>query len=169
MVFGNMGEDSGTGVLFTRNPATGEKVLYGEYLPNAQGEDVVAGIRTPYPISKDQDVNGTKNTLEERMPAVYREIKQVAAKLEAHYKDMQDIEFTIEKGNLWILQTRSGKRTARAAMKVAVDMVQENLIDKETAILRISPDQLNQLLHPVIDPRAKKKCYARDCQPPLVP
>ncbi|MDY7017423.1 MAG: pyruvate, phosphate dikinase [Nitrospirota bacterium] len=161
MVFGNMGDDSGTGVLFTRNPATGEKALYGEYLPNAQGEDVVAGIRTPYPISKDQDANGAKNTLEERMPAVYREIKQVAAKLEAHYKDMQDIEFTIEKGNLWILQTRSGKRTALAAMKAVVDMVQENLIDKETAILRISPDQLNHLLHPVIDPRAKKEVLCK--------
>ena len=161
MVFGNMGEDSGTGVLFTRNPSTGEKALYGEYLPNAQGEDVVAGIRTPYPISKDQDTNGAGNTLEERMPSVYQEIVQVAAKLETHYKDLQDIEFTIEKGNLWILQTRSGKRTARAAMKTAVDMVQENLIGREEAILRISADQLNQLLHPVIDQKAKKEVLCK--------
>lgn len=156
MVFGNMGEDSGTGVLFTRNPATGEKALYGEYLQNAQGEDVVAGIRTPHPISRAQDVNGSKNTLEERMPEVFHQLEEVAEKLETHYRDMQDIEFTIEKGKLWILQTRSGKRTAKAAMKIAVDLTKEGIIDRNTAILRISPDQLNQLLHPVIDPKAKK-------------
>jgi pyruvate,orthophosphate dikinase len=161
MVFGNMGEDSGTGVLFTRNPATGERALYGEYLPNAQGEDVVAGIRTPYPISRAQDVNGLKNTLEERMPEVFQELKGVAEKLEAHYKDMQDIEFTIEKGKLWILQTRSGKRTARAAMKIAVDLAKEGVIDKNIAILSISSDQLNQLLHPVIDPNAKKEVLCK--------
>ncbi len=142
MVFGNMGEKSGTGVCFTRNPSTGEKILYGEYLTNAQGEDVVAGIRTPKPISK----------LADEMPEVYRELVEIADKLEKHYRDMQDIEFTIENGKLYMLQTRSGKRTGSAAIKVAVAMFKEGLIDKKTAIKRVSPEQLDQLLHPMIDP-----------------
>ncbi|MDN5363904.1 MAG: pyruvate, orthophosphate dikinase [Eubacteriales bacterium] len=145
MVFGNMGNDCGTGVAFTRNPSTGEKVIYGEYLINAQGEDVVAGIRTPSPISK----------LKEEMPDIYRQFEEVCELLERHYKDMQDIEFTIERGKLYILQTRNGKRTAQAAIKIAVDMVKEGLIDKETAILRVEPAQLDQLLHRRIDPNAK--------------
>ncbi len=146
MVFGNMGNDSGTGVAFTRNPATGEKALFGEFLMNAQGEDVVAGIRTPQPIS----------TLKETMPEVYNQFVEIAEKLEKHYKDMQDIEFTIEKGKLYILQTRNGKRTAQAALKVAVDLVAEGLIDEKTAVLRVDPKQLDQLLHPTFEPNALK-------------
>jgi pyruvate,orthophosphate dikinase len=146
MVFGNMGNDSGTGVAFTRNPATGEKALFGEFLMNAQGEDVVAGIRTPQPIS----------TLKETMPEVYNQFVEIAEKLEKHYKDMQDIEFTIEKGKLYILQTRNGKRTAQAALKVAVDLVAEGLIDEKTAVLRVDPKQLDQLLHPTFEPKALK-------------
>ncbi|RMG02698.1 MAG: pyruvate, phosphate dikinase [Acidobacteria bacterium] len=142
MVFGNMGERSGTGVCFTRNPSTGEKVLYGEYLTNAQGEDVVAGIRTPKPISK----------LAEEMPEVYQQLLEITALLERHYRDMQDIEFTIENGKLYMLQTRSGKRTGAAAVKVAVAMFREGLIDKNTALKRVSPEQIDQLLHPMIDP-----------------
>ncbi|HEY9764834.1 MAG TPA: pyruvate, phosphate dikinase, partial [Chroococcales cyanobacterium] len=145
MVFGNMGDDSGTGVAFTRNPSTGEKKLYGEYLFNAQGEDVVAGIRTPKPISK----------LAEEMPEAFSEFKAIAERLEKHYRDMQDMEFTIEKGKLYMLQTRSGKRTAAAAVKVAVDMVEEGLITKAEAIARVEPQSLNQLLHRRIDPAAK--------------
>ncbi len=141
MVFGNMGNDSGTGVAFTRNPSTGESVLYGEYLINAQGEDVVAGIRTPQPIA----------TLEKEMPAVYKQFSETCHRLEQHYKDMQDIEFTVERGKLYILQTRTGKRTAQAAIQIAVDMVEEGIIDKNTALLRVDPDQLNQLLHRRID------------------
>ncbi len=141
MVFGNMGSDSGTGVAFTRNPSTGENVLYGEYLTNAQGEDVVAGIRTPQPIAKLQD----------EMPAIYEQFSQIAKKLEVHYKNMQDIEFTIERGKLYILQTRNGKRTAQAAVKIAHDLVAENLIDKKDAILLVEPGQLDQLLHRTID------------------
>ncbi|HHF99113.1 MAG TPA: pyruvate, phosphate dikinase, partial [Candidatus Aerophobetes bacterium] len=144
MVFGNMGPDSATGVGFTRNPATGEKELYGEYLVNAQGEDVVAGIRTPRPISE----------LEKEMPQVYKELKETVELLEKHYKDVQDFEFTIEKGILYLLQTRTGKRTAQAAVKIAHDMVEEGLITKEEAILRIEPSQLEQLLHRRIDPNA---------------
>ncbi|MEG6616360.1 pyruvate, phosphate dikinase [Peptococcaceae bacterium 1198_IL3148] len=151
MVFGNMGDDSGTGVAFTRNPSTGEKKLYGEYLINAQGEDVVAGIRTPQPISK----------LEEEMPAVYQQFVDTYQLLEKHYRDMQDIEFTIERGKLWILQTRNGKRTAQAAIKIAVDMVSEGLITKEEAITRVDPNQLNQLLHRRIDPDAKLEVVAK--------
>ncbi len=153
MVFGNMGVDpetgkgSGTGVAFTRDPATGENVFYGEYLMNAQGEDVVAGIRTPSPIS----------ALKEEMPEVYEELLQIRTKLEQHYKDMQDIEFTIQRGKLYMLQTRAGKRTAAAAVRIAVEMVKEGLIDKETAITRIDPAQLDQLLHPTIDPNTKAK------------
>ncbi|MBC7243518.1 MAG: pyruvate, phosphate dikinase, partial [Anaerolineae bacterium] len=146
MVFGNMGDDSGTGVAFTRDPATGEKVLYGEYLQNAQGEDVVAGIRTPKKIAQ----------LAQDMPEVYQQFVQVAERLEKHYRDMQDLEFTVERGKLWMLQTRSGKRTAAAAVKIAVDMVKEGLITKEEALLRVEPAQINQLLLPRFDPKAKE-------------
>lgn len=141
MVFGNMGDDSGTGVAFTRNPSTGENVLYGEYLINAQGEDVVAGIRTPQPIQ----------TLKEEMPEVFEQFIQTCETLENHYKDMQDIEFTVERGKLYILQTRNGKRTAQAAIRIAVEMAEAGIIDKNTALLRVDPDQLNQLLHRRID------------------
>ncbi|HXZ99668.1 MAG TPA: pyruvate, phosphate dikinase [Candidatus Binatia bacterium] len=145
MVFGNMGWDSGTGVAFTRDPSTGEKALYGEYLTNAQGEDVVAGIRTPKPIA----------ALAEEMPAVYRQFERIAKKLERHYRDVQDMEFTIERGRLWMLQTRSGKRTAEAAVKIAVAMAHERLISREEAVLRVEPAQLDQLLHTRIDPTAE--------------
>lgn len=141
MVFGNMGNDSGTGVAFTRNPSTGENTLYGEYLINAQGEDVVAGIRTPQPIV----------TLKEEMPEVFQQFSETCHRLEQHYQDMQDIEFTVERGKLFILQTRTGKRTAGAAIQIAVDMVEEGIIDRKTALLRVDPDQLNQLLHRRID------------------
>ncbi|MBK9314298.1 MAG: hypothetical protein IPM55_08645 [Acidobacteria bacterium] len=144
MVFGNMGEDSGTGVAFTRDVATGEKVLYGEYLQNAQGEDVVAGIRTPKKIAQ----------LKEEMPAIYDEFVQVADRLERHYKDVQDLEFTIERGKLYMLQTRNAKRTGASAVRVAVEMVEEGVIDKATAVQRVEPAQLDQLLHPMIDPKA---------------
>ena len=147
MVFGNMGWNSGTGVGFTRNPATGENKPYGEYLLNAQGEDVVAGLRTPKPIGE----------LKKDMPKVYNELKEVYRKLDSHYSDMQDFEFTIEKGKLYLLQTRTGKRTAQAAVKIAVDMVNEGLISKKEAIMRIKPEQLNNLLHKQIDPKAKEK------------
>ncbi|HPP31310.1 MAG TPA: pyruvate, phosphate dikinase, partial [Soehngenia sp.] len=146
MVYGNMGETSGTGVAFTRNPATGENKLYGEFLVNAQGEDVVAGIRTPKPISE----------LAEVMPEAYQELQRIAHILEAHYRDMQDVEFTIEKGKLYMLQTRNGKRTAHAAINIAVDLVDEGVISKEEAILRIEPNQLDQLLHPSFDEKALK-------------
>jgi pyruvate,orthophosphate dikinase len=149
MVFGNMGDDSGTGVAFTRDPATGEKVFYGEYLINAQGEDVVAGIRTPKKIAE----------LHKDMPEVYRQLEDIRTKLEKHYRDVQDIEFTIQKGKLWMLQTRNGKRTGFAAVRFAVDMVHEGLISKEEALSasRIPPDDLNQLLQPLFDPEAKRK------------
>ncbi len=146
MVFGNMGMSSGTGVAFTRNPSTGENRLFGEYLINAQGEDVVAGIRTPQSI----------DTLKEEMPEMYDQFVNITQKLEAHYKDMQDIEFTIENGKLYILQTRNGKRTAKAAINVVVDLVNADTIDKEEAIMRIEPNQLDQLLHPTFDPKALK-------------
>lgn len=144
MVFGNMGEDSGTGVAFTRNPSTGEKVLFGEFLMNAQGEDVVAGIRTPLPVSK----------LQEKNPKVYDSFVEAVNRLENHYRDMQDIEFTIEKGQLFFLQTRTGKRTATAAVNIAVDMVEEGLITKEEALLRINPKDIDKLLHPTFDEKA---------------
>lgn len=144
MVYGNMGNDSGTGVAFTRNPANGENEIFGEYLINAQGEDVVAGTRTPSPIEK----------LKDEMPEVYEEFKTLAKKLESHYKDMQDIEFTIEKGKLYLLQTRSGKRTAEAALRIAVEMVEEGLIDKKRAIMLVQPQQLDTLLHPQFDEKA---------------
>lgn len=146
MVFGNMGETSGTGVCFTRNPSTGENKFYGEFLMNAQGEDVVAGIRTPEPI----------NDLKKQMPKAYRELYAIRSKLEKHYRDMQDLEFTIEEKKLFILQTRTGKRTAQAAVKMAVDMVEEKLIDKKMAVMRVKPDDLDQLLHPTFDPKAEK-------------
>ena len=151
MVFGNMGEDSGTGVAFTRNPSTGEHLLYGEYLINAQGEDVVAGIRTPEPIQ----------TLEKDMPAVYKQFVETCKKLESHYLDMQDIEFTVERGKLYILQTRNGKRTAQAAIRIAVEMEQEGIIDKQTALLRVDPEQLDQLLHRRIDDTHVRKQLAK--------
>ncbi len=157
MVFGNMGSDSGTGVAFTRNPATGENIFFGEYLMNAQGEDVVAGIRTPKPLSKAQKRESSEISLEEEMPEIYSELLRVREILEKHYKDMQDIEFTIERKKLWILQTRTGKRTGFAAFRIAVDMVKEGLIDKKEAIKRIEPEQLTHLLQPIFDPDEKKK------------
>jgi pyruvate,orthophosphate dikinase len=162
MVFGNRGETSATGVAFTRDPATGEKVLFGEFLVNAQGEDVVAGIRTPQPISKivRERTGGRKPSMEEAMPASYAELKAIGEKLEAHYRDMQDVEFTVQEGKLFMLQTRSGKRTAESALKIAVDMVGEGLIDKETAVARVDPQALDQLLHPTLDPDAPKECIA---------
>ncbi|MCD5401415.1 pyruvate, phosphate dikinase [candidate division NPL-UPA2 bacterium] len=157
MVFGNMQPDSGTGVAFTRDPATGEKQFYGEYLMNAQGEDVVAGIRTPHPINIAQKGESDLISLEEEMPDIYRQLEEIARKLDTHYRDMQDIEFTIQKGKLWMLQTRVGKRTGFAAFKMAVDMVREGLITKEEALLRVEPEQLNQLLRPIFDPQEKRK------------
>jgi pyruvate,orthophosphate dikinase len=157
MVFGNLGDDSGTGVAFTRNPATGENVFYGEYLMKAQGEDVVAGIRTPQPINRKQKGDTELLSLEEEMPAIYGELEEVRNRLERHFAEMQDLEFTIQKGRLWILQTRTGKRTGFAAIKIAIDMVREGLIAKEEAIRRIEPDQLNQFLRPVFDPAGKAK------------
>ncbi len=161
MVFGNMGDDSATGVAFTRDPATGNNQFYGEYLINAQGEDVVAGIRTPHPVNKAGKTDPSLTSLEEEMPAVYKELETIYHKLENHYKDMQDIEFTIQQGKLWMLQTRTGKRTAAAAIKIAVEMVGEGLIDKKTAVYRVAPEQLDQLLHPMFDPKAKKQILAK--------
>ncbi len=151
MVFGNLGETSGTGVAFTRDPGTGEKRFFGEYLMNAQGEDVVAGIRTPQPIK----------TLAEAMPDVYNQLVEIYQKLEDHYRDMQDLEFTIQEGNLFLLQTRNGKRTAQAAVRIAVEMVKEGLITEKEALLRVSPAQLDQLLHPMLDPKAQVKPIAK--------
>ena len=161
MVFGNMGNDSGTGVAFTRNPSTGEHKFYGEYLINAQGEDVVAGIRTPQPVNNSTKSSADQKTLEEVMPVAYKTLEATYKKLEKHYRDMQDIEFTIQKGKLWMLQTRNGKRTAAAALQIACDMVAEKLIDTNTALLRIAPSQLDQLLHPTFDPKAKKEVIAK--------
>ena len=161
MVFGNMGSDCATGVAFTRDPSTGENYFYGEYLVNAQGEDVVAGIRTPQPINRAKYKPGDLPSMEEVLPECYHQLASIRAVLESHYKDMQDIEFTIEKGILYMLQTRSGKRTAKAAIKIAVDMVDEGLIDERTAVLRVAPNQLDQLLHPSLDPRAEKKVIAK--------
>jgi pyruvate,orthophosphate dikinase len=160
MVFGNMGEDSATGVAFTRDPSTGEKRFFGEFLQNAQGEDVVAGIRTPHPISIDQrkrDNHGSQDlvSLEEAMPAAYKQLLGFQEQLEKHYKNMQDIEFTIQQGRLFLLQTRNGKRTTQSAVKIAVDMVNENLISKEEAVMRIDPYGIDQLLHPRLDPKRK--------------
>ncbi|MBT7610193.1 MAG: pyruvate, phosphate dikinase [Bacteriovoracaceae bacterium] len=162
MVFGNMGDDSATGVCFTRDPSTGAKRFFGEYLVNAQGEDVVAGIRTPGPINNESKnvSNKTFKTLEELMPDSFFELTTVYKKLEEHYKDMQDIEFTIEKGKLYILQTRNGKRTAAAAINIAVDLVDEDILKKEEAIMKVEPEDLNQLLHPRLDPKATKNVIA---------
>lgn len=159
MVFGNMGSTSLTGVCFTRDPSTGEKYLYGEYLVNAQGEDVVAGIRTPQQITlHGKNLNKAHEAaLEEVMPNIYAELLAVTSKLESYYRDMQDIEFTVQEGKLWILQTRSGKRSANAAINIAVDMVENNIITKEEAVMRIVPTSLDQLLHPTIDPKATYK------------
>jgi len=151
MVFGNLGESSGTGVAFTRNPATGEKRFYGEFLQNAQGEDVVAGIRTPQPIE----------ALKEVLPKAYKELTAIGRRLEQHYQEMMDIEFTVQDGTLYMLQCRVGKRTALAAVKLAVDMAQERLIDQKMAVLRVEPHQLEQLLHPMIDPRVQVQKIAK--------
>ncbi len=163
MVFGNMGETSATGVTFTRDPSTGENAYYGEYLINAQGEDVVAGIRTPHNLTKvsREQAGSDKPSMEEAMPEVYTELADVFVKLEAHYRDMQDIEFTVQNGKLWILQTRSGKRTAKAALKIAVDMAEDKIITREEAILRVEPAALDQLLHPTLDPDAKRDILTR--------
>jgi len=163
MVFGNMGEDSATGVAFTRDPSTGERRFFGEYLINAQGEDVVAGIRTPHHLTRDarETANDDKHSLEEVMPEVYQELVDIYHRLEAHYRDMQDIEFTVQRGTLYMLQTRSGKRTAKAALKIAVDMVSEGLISEAEAVARIDPASLDQLLHPTLDPDAERDVIAR--------
>jgi pyruvate,orthophosphate dikinase len=161
MVFGNMGNDSATGVAFTRDPATGENYFYGEYLTNAQGEDVVAGIRTPQPINRAKKVPKGMLTLEEEMPKLYKQLVGIRKKLEKHYKEMEDVEFTIQQGRLWMLQTRTGKRTAAAAVKIAADMVKERLISKKEAISRVEPEQIDQLLHPMLDPKAEKKKIAK--------
>jgi len=165
MVFGNTGENSATGVAFTRNPATGADIFFGEWLPNSQGEDVVAGIRTPNPINRAGMTEDTKHllSLEDKMPRVYKELLGIVKKLERHYKDMQDIEFTVEDGKLWMLQTRVGKRNGHAAMRIAVEMVKQRLISKGMAVLRVKPDQINELLHPRVDPIAEKSavCLAK--------
>jgi pyruvate, orthophosphate dikinase len=162
MVFGNMGEDSATGVAFSRNPSTGEAALYGEYLLNAQGEDVVAGLRTPQSLTKrERAASGSQDvSLEETMPTVFAEFQDYVRRLEAHYRDMQDIEFTIEKGKLWVLQTRNGKRTAKAALRIAVDFAGEKVITREEAVRRIDPASLDQLLHPTLDPKAERHVLA---------
>jgi pyruvate,orthophosphate dikinase len=159
MVFGNLGEDCATGVGFTRDPSTGENRFYGEYLVNAQGEDVVAGIRTPQPVTREAKRDG-QQALEDVMPQAFDELMRVHQTLERHYQDMQDIEFTIQKGHLWLLQTRSGKRTARAMVKIAVDLVREGVISKEEAILRLEPDKLDELLHPTFDRSASREVIA---------
>lgn len=158
MVFGNLGSSSATGVAFTRNPSTGERELYGEFLVNAQGEDVVAGIRTPQSITEEGRIasGSEKPSMEKLMPEAFAAFKAICDRLEIHYRDMQDLEFTIERGKLWMLQTRSGKRTTRAAMKIAVDMVEEGVITEEEAVCRIEPPSLDQLLHPTIDPRVER-------------
>ena len=163
MVFGNMGETSATGVAFTRNPSTGTKELYGEYLINAQGEDVVAGIRTPQSITNSgkEQLGSELPSMEESMPEIFSQLVEIYKKLEDHYRDMQDIEFTVQDQKLWMLQTRNGKRTANAAVKIAVDMVGEGLITKEEAILRIDPQSLDKLLHPTLDPKFKAKPVAK--------
>ncbi len=157
MVFGNLGDDSGTGVAFTRNPSTGEKKFYGEFLVNAQGEDVVAGIRTPLAIDQ----------MSKRLPEAYDDLLETQQRLEGHFRDMQDIEFTVERGRLYLLQTRTGKRTATAAVRIAIDMVDEGSIDPSTAVLRVIPEQLDQLLHPVIasDVRAQPICTGLPASP----
>src|SRR6202795_1946183 len=162
MVFGNMGETSATGVAFTRNPSTGEKKLYGEFLINAQGEDVVAGIRTPQEITEEarKESGSNKPSMESAMPQAFAELKRIHAALEKHYRDMQDLEFTVEQGKLWMLQTRNGKRTAKAALRIAVELANEKLITREEAVARIEPGSLDQLLHPTIDPKAERNVIA---------
>ncbi len=160
MVFGNMGEDCATGVCFTRDPSTGENIFYGEYLVNAQGEDVVAGIRTPQPMAEARAKPG-ELSMEKTMPAAYTQLMEIRATLERHYKDMQDIEFTVQSGTLYMLQTRNGKRTAAASLKIAVDMAREGLIDRREAILRVNPASLDQLLHPTLDPKAPRNLLAK--------
>src|SRR6188474_2126347 len=162
MVFGNMGDTSATGVAFTRNPSTGEKLLYGEFLINAQGEDVVAGIRTPQEITEAarKMANSDKPSMEQAMPEAYAELTRIYRSLEKHYRDMQDLEFTVEKGKLWMLQTRSGKRTAKAALRIAVELANEGVVTREEAVARIDPGSLDQLLHPTIDPKAERKVIA---------
>lgn len=161
MVFGNMGDDCATGVAFTRDPATGNAQFYGEYLINAQGEDVVAGIRNPQPVNDSTKSEPNQITLQKIMPEAYAELEKIYKKLETHYKDMQDIEFTVQRNKLWMLQTRNGKRTAAAAVRIAVEMVEEGLIDQETAVMRVQPEQLDQLLHPTFDPKAPKNIIAK--------
>ena len=161
MVFGNMGDDSATGVAFTRDPSTGEKQFFGEFLINAQGEDVVAGIRTPQPLTVLSAKDSGHKSLEELMPVAFKELVSIYQKLEKHYRDMQDIEFTIEKSKLWMLQTRNGKRTAAAALRIACDMISEKLITEDEAILRVDPASLDQLLHPTLDPKANKTVLAK--------
>jgi pyruvate,orthophosphate dikinase len=162
MVFGNMCDDCATGVAFTRDPATGENIFFGEYLINAQGEDVVAGIRTPQPLSRAaRKANGGKlPSLEETLPDIFNALSDVRETLERHYRDMQDIEFTVQKGRLWMLQTRTGKRTAAAAIRIAIDMVGEGLIDEADAVSRVEPQSLDQLLHPMIAPDAERNVLA---------
>jgi pyruvate, orthophosphate dikinase len=162
MVFGNMGESSATGVAFTRNPSTGERKLYGEFLINAQGEDVVAGIRTPQEITEAArlEAGSDKPSMEKALPQAFAELKRIQAALEKHYRDMQDLEFTVEQGKLWMLQTRSGKRTAKAALRIAVELAQEKVISRQEAVTRIDPAALDQLLHPTIDPAAERKILA---------
>ncbi|RZP25872.1 MAG: pyruvate, phosphate dikinase [Candidatus Actinomarinales bacterium] len=159
MVFGNLNENSGTGVAFTRNPSDGTKKIFGEYLLNAQGEDVVAGTRTPFPLAKEGKTKG--DSLEEAMPEIYKKIEAVCNKLEKHYKDMQDIEFTIENGDLYLLQTRTGKRSARASLKIAVDLVNERLINKQKALLRVKASDIENLLHPNIKPGTRKELFGK--------
>ena len=163
MVFGNMGNDCATGVVFTRNPSNGNHQIYGEYLINAQGEDVVAGTRTPQHITRKARIasNESLPSMEESMPIVYKELKKILHKLEKHYKDMQDVEFTVENKKLWMLQTRSGKRTAKSAVKIAVDMVKENLISKKEAVLRVEPNSLDTLLHPTLDEKSNIEIIAK--------
>ncbi len=162
MVFGNMGETSATGVAFTRNPATGVKELYGEYLLNAQGEDVVAGLRTPQNITEAARIaaGAQEPSMEAALPGVFAEFACAAGLLEQYYGDMQDMEFTVERGKLWMLQTRNGKRTAKAALRIAVDMANEGSIDKAEAIVRVDPSALEQLLHPALDPTAPREVVA---------
>ena len=181
MVFGNMGDTSATGVAFTRNPSTGEKRLYGEFLINAQGEDVVAGIRTPQEITEvaRKEAGSDKPSMEQAMPAAFKELTRIYGALEKHYRDMQDMEFTVEQGKLWMLQTRNGKRTAKAALRIAVELANEKLITKDEAVARIEPGSLDQLLHPTIDPNGRAQRHrhracrrrparprARSCSPP---
>jgi pyruvate, orthophosphate dikinase len=161
MVFGNQGDDCATGVAFTRDPSTGERRFFGEYLQNAQGEDVVAGIRTPQPINNESKRQPEETSLEELMPAAYADLVRTYEKLEQHYRDMQDIEFTIHKGKLWMLQTRTGKRTAKAMVRIAVEMVKEKMITADEAVLRADANKLDELLHPMLDPKAEKRVVAR--------